>query len=395
MAKDKIRNFARLYDKVRTQMFYLTLFALTSILFFFAEKSYARSRIMFYTLSYAAIFLLAFVAGARDETVGTDIHVYGIQTYRAAVAADSFLDKAAIGEWIDPGYYAINYIAAKIGGGLGLSLFLQSLIMTAFVFYGMKRYMETVPLWLTMTLYDLYFYNLTLNLMRQGIAMAILLWSMRFFETRQIKKLILSAGLCFFFHKTSLLAYAAIFALYWAAGKSELFQKRFMMLVVAAGFCAVAFFAVALTYLSDISPTLEHFAAYGGVVGTFKPSISTLNVLFRVAAVIAILTMSSIGILSSSERYVVCSIFIADIAMQFFGLYTYYATRMGYYFFICGMPLLLNLLAKARISKGTLALTNACIVVFFCYLCIRFNFVQGDNETYPYSSETLNITRGE
>lgn len=42
MAKYKILNFARIYDKVRTQMFYLTLFALTSVLFFFAEKEVAK-----------------------------------------------------------------------------------------------------------------------------------------------------------------------------------------------------------------------------------------------------------------------------------------------------------------------------------------------------------------
>lgn len=376
-------------------MFYLTLFALTAILFFLAEKSYERSRIMFYTLSYAAILLLAFVAGARDETVGTDILVYGLQTYKTALSADSFLDKASISGWIEPGYFAIDYITAKAGGGLGVALFLQSFIMTAFVFHGMKQYMATVPLWLSMVLYELYFYNLTLNLMRQGIALAILLWSLRFFEARQTKKLILSSILCFLFHKTSILAYAAIFAMYWASGKSEQFQKRFMFVVIAAGVAVVAFFAIALSYLSTISPTLEHFSAYGGIVGTYKSSVSTLDVLFRLFAAVGILWMSSTGLLASKQRYVVCMFFIADIAMQLLGLYTYFATRMGYYFFICEMPLLLSMLAQAKVSRKTLALANTCIVVFFCYYCIRFNFVQGNNETYPYSSETLNITSGE
>lgn len=395
MAKYKILNFARIYDKVRTQMFYLTLFALTSILFFFAEKSYAKSRIIFYALSYAAIFLLAFVAGARDETVGTDMLVYGVQTYKTAVAADSFGDKATLFGWIDPGYYAIDYIAAKAGWGLGTALFLQSFIMTAFVFHGMRRYMATAPLWLSMLIYELYFYNLTLNLMRQGIAMAIVLWSLRFFETRQIKKLFLSAVICFFFHKTSAIAYAAIFAMYWATGKSELFQKKFLIIVVAAGFAAVSIFAAALAFLANISPEFARFAAYGGEVGAFKSGVSTLDVLFRLSAVAAILWMSSTGVLTSRRRYVVCMFFIADIAMQFFGLYTYFATRMGYYFFICGIPLLLSLLEEARIGKRTLAIVNTCIMVFFCYYCVRFNYIQGNNETYPYSSEVLNLTRCE
>lgn len=395
MAKDKILNFARIYDKVQALMFYLTLFALTSILFFFAEKSYAKSRIMFYTLSYAAIFLLAFVAGARDETVGTDLLVYGVQTYKTAVAADSFADKATLFGWIDSGYYAIYYVTAKAGGGLGIALFLQSFIMTAFAFHGMKRYMATAPLWLSMLIYELYFYNLTLNLMRQGIAMSIVLWSLRFFETRQIKKLFLCAILCFFFHKTSVLAYAAIFAIYWATGKSERFQKRFLIVVASTGIAAVAFFAAALAYLANASPVFAQFAAYGGEVGTFKSGVSTLDVLFRMSAITAILWMSSTGVLTSRQRYVACMFFIADVAMQFFGLYTYFATRMGYYFFVCEIPLLLSLLAEARIGKRTLAIANTCIMVFFCYYCVRFNFVQGNNETYPYSSETLNITCGQ
>lgn len=395
MAKDKILNFARIYDKDRTQMFYLTLFALTSILFFFAEKSYAKSRIMFYALSYAAIFLLAFVAGARDETVGTDMLVYGVQTYKTAVAADSFADKATLFGWIDPGYYAIDYVTAKAGGGLGIALFLQSFIMTAFAFHGMKRYMPTAPLWLSMLIYELYFYNLTLNLMRQGIAMSIVLWSLRFFETRQIKKLFLSAVLCFFFHKTSILAYAAIFAMYWATGKNERFQKKFLIAVVSTGIATVSFFAAALAYLANFSPEFARFAAYGGAVGSFKSGVSTLDVIFRMSAITVILWMSSTGVLTSKQRYVACMFFIADIAMQFIGLYTYFATRMGYYFFICEIPLLLSLLTKSRMSRRTLALTNTCIAVFFCYYCVRFNYVQGNNETYPYSSESLNLTRCE
>lgn len=370
-------------------MFYLTLFALTSILFYLAQRSYERSRIVFYALSYAAILLLAFVAGVRDESVGTDIGVYGASTFAKAQAAKSFVEKVEIFGWIDSGYYAINYFAASLGGGLASALFLQSFIMTALVFHGMKTYMSTAPLWLAMLVYDLYFYNLTLNLMRQGVAMAILLWSMRFFETRQFRKLLLSAVLCFFFHKTSILAYLVVFLIYWVAGKDERSQKKFIMWGCVAGVVVVASFTAVLAYLASLSPELARFSAYGGEAGHFKSGVSTLDVLVRGGGLAVILLLSSRGLTTSGLKYTACLFFVMDLAMQFLGLYTYFATRMGYYFFIVEIPLLVSVLNDSKIRRRTLALANVFIVAYFCYYCVRFNFVQGNNETYPYSSEIL------
>lgn len=368
-------------------MFYLTLFALTTILFYFAQKSYERSRIMFYVLSYAAILLIAFVAGARDESIGTDVRVYGISTFERAQKAENFGDDVEVFGWIDSGYYAINYLAASLGGGLGAALFLQSLIMTTLVFNGMKTYMATAPLWLTMLLYNLYFYSPTLNMMRQGIAMAILLWSLRFFEARQFKKFLVCAVVCFFFHKTSVLAYLTMFAIYWVAGKDEQAQKKYLLWAAIASATVVALLGAIMAYLATLSSELDRFNAYTS--GFFEPSVSTLDVLFRGGAIAAILWLSSKGVVFSSRKYIACLVLIIDLAMQFLGLYSFYATRMSYYFFACAIPMIVSVLSESRLSKGSLTIVKTCLVAFFCYYCIRFYYVDGNNETYPYSSELL------
>ena len=113
-------------------MTYILLFTFSTILFFLAQKVISRSVLFFYILSFTAIFTLSFVAGVRDNCIGTDVAVYGIRVYHAASSEyDFWRAYDSVSSVSELFYFVINYVSALIYDKLGLSLFMQMLIQTS------------------------------------------------------------------------------------------------------------------------------------------------------------------------------------------------------------------------------------------------------------------------
>lgn len=373
-------------------MFYLTLFAITAILFFFAQKSYERSHIVFYALSYSAILLLAFFAGVRDNSIGADIGVYGLQTFTNAQYSDSVSD--AFGDsWVEPGYYIINFIAAHTVGAIGFSFFLQSLIIHALAFHGMKFFMKTVPLWIGMLIFVVTFYNHSLNLMRQMIAVAFLLWSTQYLVARDFKKLLLCAIFAaVFLHKTVVVAYAAYFLIYYIMGKEEPQQKKLIVLMVIVGAVALAAFVAILSYLVTAVPYFQQYEAYGGATMHTKgwaPALSKRDMIYQGGLLFIALFLIRKGYNQMEQRYLVVLIILITTGAQMLGLFTFFATRMAYYFIAAEVPIFIDFIRRSRVSQPVSASLCSVILMFNLYVTVRNFFYFNWGSTYPYSSDVL------
>ncbi len=372
-------------------MLYLTLFAFTTILFFLAQSSYQRSRPMFYVLSFIAITALSFIAGARDNSIGTDINIYGTLVFKAAATDLSFWKAYdAVSHVSELFYFALNWVCARINDNYGLSLFVQMFVQSSFVFFAMKRYMDRAPLWLTMLIYQLLFYNLTLNLMRQGLAIAFVFWSVRFIEDKRIWPFLLCAFLSFFFHKTGVVAEIILLVVYWAIKRGPRTQKLLLLCSVGAGVLGVYMFYAAIEYISMAVPEFKHFLYYADG-SKFKAGLSTMDLLIRLMFLIIVVFFYRNEVVCTSHVNMILFILIADVAALILGIYAYFATRFAYYFIIIEIPYVIMLIGSKKLSAGTRYLVTSAIVMFMIYYCVRFNYVARNNETYPYKSEFLSI----
>lgn len=368
-------------------MLYLTLFAFTTILFYIAQKAYERSVLSFYLLAFVAIFALSFVAGARDNSIGTDISVYGTKVYNAASSDYGFwLSYNAVSGVSELFYFVINRVCSWVCDSYGLSLFVQMFIQTLFVFLAMKRYMNKAPLWITMLLYQLYYYNLSLNLMRQGLAMAFVFWAFKYVEQRQLKRFIVCAVISYFFHKTGLIASIIMLAIYWATEQSEKRQRMLLVAAVGLSILGIYMFSLAIEYLSMAIPAFKHFLAYAE--GThFKAGISTMDLLLRFSFFVVAFWFYDNKAYNRTEVNVLLFLLIVDTASLILGKYAYFTSRFAYYFLIIELPYIVAILQSGRMSKGTTFIANSLLIMFFLYYCIRFNYVEGNNSTYPYKLE--------
>lgn len=367
------------------------LFALTSIIFYLAQSCEARSRTLFWTLAYVGVFVLAFVAGCRDDAIGTDIHVYAKPTFETAKQASCFWQGYERREgWVELVYYAINWVAASVSGRFGLALFLQNFIMTAFVMHGMAHYRHSAPLWLTMLAYELLFYNLTFNLMRQGLAMAIVLWSMRYFCRKSKWPLLLCAVGCFFVHKSSIVAYFVIFGIRWVVSMPVGKQKRLTVAFALAAVASVVLFPILLQSITEQIPVLRQYAGYAKMAEE-DAGVLKRDLVFYAMTLLALWVVIHRRMAERRTAYVANLLILVYLASLGLGVHSPFAPRIGYYWLLAAIPLLFSTVVRCRISRRSKVLVAMVILLYLCEDCAKKNFVWGLNETYPYASEFLGI----
>lgn len=370
-------------------MVYFLLFSTTSIIFYLAQRCKSRSQTAFYALSIIAILILSTVAGLRANNIGTDIGIYGTETYENSKESDSLAEGVRLYcSHVEAVFFAINYLASHTVGSYEFAKFLIALLPISLFFCGAKRYMKDVELWMLMLTFDLYFYNLALNLMRQAIAMAFIFWSLQFLEKRSIRKLLICSVFCFFIHKTSSIAYFAIMYIYWATGKDDKEQNRLLTLFACVCAVGVAVFPLMLKTAAEHIVLLKGYLAY---IDAFTTRINKSDVVIRIFFIVLIWFATKRGATSRKVMRTALFFLFFDCAAQFLGVYTYYATRIGLYFFICGLPLLLKAINTSESSRRQkLVFSYSAIAALVAYHVICYG-IGNNNETYPYSSDILGI----
>lgn len=153
---------------------YLAIFAVTTVLVYLAENARGRHSLVW---AAAAVLLLAVFAGLRSSSIGTDTG--GYITYGYDLARQHLGDFAAYRHSMpssEISFLLLEYVAASVGGTKHLVLFILALVTGGFFYAGIHRQKNLLPSlqWLAWMVYCLFFFNLSLNLMRQSAAMAIL-----------------------------------------------------------------------------------------------------------------------------------------------------------------------------------------------------------------------------
>ena len=164
-------------------MIYIVCFLISCFYFWLSEKS--KNKFAKNGLAIIAILIPCILAGLRADTVGTDVKVYVEPIYHAAKESTGFSDYMGQ-SWFyiwrykyvhdfEIGFTTLVFVIAKITGSLGMVLFFIHAFIVTPIYIGLRRMHKTYPISFGMLVFYLMFYNTSLNMMRQWIAMAILL----------------------------------------------------------------------------------------------------------------------------------------------------------------------------------------------------------------------------
>lgn len=188
--------------KNKNVMIYFVVFIISS---FLCEQGFAKKKPSFFLIG-LAVLLPAFLAGVRDDTIGTDRLVYGdLLFYDVLDSQDLFhLDDIWTG-WIEPGYIYLNVLLGRIWPNINFFYFVLSLIQGVCVLAALKVLNIRKYAGYAYAAYLFLFFQPALNLLRQSLSVSVSLLCVAF----MIKNKKLFAGIAFLlaisFHNSAII----------------------------------------------------------------------------------------------------------------------------------------------------------------------------------------------
>lgn len=353
-------------------MEYIVIFFF-STLFIYLGGLYKDHR-FFYAIS---VVLPALLAGFRHLTVGADTGGYPIEIFDIACSSHSLSDCIyEVGFYVfchDVGYISLAYLISSFTKDSFFFFFITNLIVNWGVFFFLykARSRFQFSLWLGWLSYLFIFYNRTLNLSRQSIAIAIILIAITYLWDKKYIKYGALTVIALSFHTSSIIS-----LMYFGEYLVEKRKYRFMFLLcfVFIIICNSFFFS---SMLSSI-PQLAHFSRYTtaseGNIGLFESLVKLLAIFYL---------LGKLNKHKLFSRYPI-SRFIYLLIIEMFLFSCNYIDgnigRIAYYFlpvYFIAIPIALNC-SRYRTKKELIYIS--CLIGYWAVIII----VQGQTCTFPY-----------
>ena len=375
---------------------YLIGFALSIFMIAISEKKHAK---LFALCSVIALLIPCLIAAFRAVTVGTDVQVYVTRLTDAAMSSRSFSNYLNGSWWIgyrdqlisdyEIGFSGMVYVVAKLTHSLPAVLFTIQALVVVPIFTALARNRKKAPVWLGMLVFYLMFYNATLNMMRQWIAMAFLLLAFQMLSERKIFACGLFSLVALTFHLSAILV-IPIYAIYWflQIQRRMVFQLG-QARITGRTLCALLISAVALLAIMNLHIILRILTALG--IDRFNNYLEGNQIALLVGQVL--MRMPPIALLlfnwktlRKTNRHTVffLAMLLLDVVAAQLISVDVYAFRIGQYFLqyiILAVPAMYA--SRKKSFERTLTVV---IMIGYCLIYWYFTYVhQGRHETIPYS----------
>lgn len=360
-----------------------------------ATKDWKAKSIGFVLCSIVALLIPCLIAGLRDSSIGTDVEVYATTLLDAADQSDSFLelwngtyyhgshyyrDVSILGL----GFVALTWLISKTADTLFALLFCTQLLTIVPIFLGLLRFRDKVPTWLGMAVYYLLYFNQSLNIMRQWIAMGILFFGLYYLSRREFLKYSATILVASVFHTSAFLGFFVL-GVYVFATAEGIFSRRIRMMIM------IILAALLLGSLSIVAEFLTFFGLdrYAAYLGDFEISLLWKQLVLRLPVIVLLaLNWSRL-----EEATPLASLFVVmasfDLLISQLGSIRTDSSRIGLYFSeyaIISLPFLTasgkGLGNKERIVK---LVNTAAIIGYSLLYWYMVYVVQGWSETIPYA----------
>ncbi len=215
---------------------YLVGFLISLFLFYYADSKRFHGLDVKISV-FLALLIPCLIAGFRYRDIGTDVRVYAEPMFEWAQEASNFsafwngvilkadsLTYNKVSEF-EVGFVVLCYFSAKVLRSMPVMLFAIQALTVIPIYKGLRAYSHRIPVWLGMCVYYLLYFNQSLNVMRQWIAMAFLFYGFQFLPNRQYRKYFLSIAAAMLFHYSSIVG-VAIFCVYQLVAREHSYNRK-------------------------------------------------------------------------------------------------------------------------------------------------------------------------
>ena len=374
---------------------YLVSFALSILLIAFGEK---KRLPVFLGISAIALLIPCLVAGLRDLSIGTDVLVYVKPMTNAAYASKNifhFFDGYWFAQWrnlyvqdYEIGFSLVVYLVSKLTHSLGAVLFVIEALMVVPIYIALARNRKNFPVWLGMLVFYLLFYNATLNMMRQWIAMSFLLLSFQMLRERRflLTGLFLMIGILF--HTTAIMG-IPLYLLYWVLWLVR--RKQFVhhnLQIECSTVVSLLLMLLAVVMIRNLPVILKLLSAIGlGAYGSYLEGNDIGLMLGQI-----VLRLPLLGILmlnwrqfrrkDPSAAFYLCVVLV-DIVLSQLVSVDDNALRISSYLMLFSIMWIPSV-SVASPSKPKRVLTTALVIVFALFYWYYTYVLTMRHSTYPY-----------
>jgi len=218
---------------------YLICFSLSCFLLWFGQNiKLGKSEWFRWVIYGIALLIPVTLAGVRDWTVGRDVLGYAYPVFREACTVPHIGAFSGLYDtWMGTSFLLLSMAVCKVSDDFNVFLFSLMLIQIIFVFLAVYQWRDKFPIWIGMFIFYFYFFNTSLNTMRQCLALSIVFFGIKYIFRRKFLFFAFWVFLGYLFH-ASVLILLVYYPLFWYANKyastkmTLLLSVIFLLLVV-------------------------------------------------------------------------------------------------------------------------------------------------------------------
>jgi len=381
-------------------MEYILIFMCSVVVFAIAERQ--RDKRIFWVLSAASLLMPCLLAAFRAEWIGRDVTHYLIPLMEQAKNANSysaFLQTS----WISSigtlftadyeyGFVFLVYAVTKLTGSIFVLQFVIQALVLVPVYIALYRNRQHQPIWLGMLVFYLLFYNASLNLMRQCIAMSILLLSFQMLlEKKWIFTVVFALG-ALLFHTGAVIVipvYGICFVIYLLrnvkiGGKKFLISGQMFACVLITAICLVLVFNA--QWLAQIASAVG-LGQFSGYVTGGRTSFVLRELLLRLPLLLIFIWRWKYFNESPFAVFYL-TMLLLDMGLSQLSSVNPYSFRIGLFFSlytVYSIPGIYGSLKAGKHKTITAIASIFWLVSYWGYL----HTVLFLHQTYPYTSTFL------
>lgn len=387
--------------------------AISSWLIWLEERIDNKNKNLKRFIIFLAILVPSLVAGMRSNQMGTDVRTYVEPLQYFANSNDNFnsyinyngtLYNGQLFSRFEKGYVTLIYLCSRLDKGLFLTFFISEFIIVSMTIFGLIKFNKKVhiSICLGFFIFLTFFYNLSFNLVRQCIAMFILLYAFNFLIRKEWIKYLIAVVIAMLFHISAIFAGILILLIYYFLynneGKTKLKMGDLTIQNEELKIFWIGLVGVIVLLLPSLIKGIFSSSIFSTYLNYIPDSInfSMLQIAIKLPFLIIILLEWN-NMKDNPLRYFYLSISIIDILLsQFSGQSSsasasQYGARISWYtsvFYIYSVSSAL----MADKNKNKRILLTIFLVLFLIAYWYIFTVVLNYNETFPYvfASNLLN-----
>jgi hypothetical protein len=350
-----------------------------------------NSKVLYISASALAIFSISYISGIRNSGIGTDMLVYGDYVFKFSTQFthfSSFYNSSTGVFKLEPGYMALNYIISRFSDDKNFFYFWCSLITNGLIYFSIRNSKKNIISTLAWTSYLLIFYSYTLNIMRQSLALSIMLFGFSIFSKSGKKIGIILMLLSGLFHSSAFLLSLFIIFIFWLCNQ-EINKNKLILFFTFTSLGLFLFIQPIVNLLMSSGLISQRYEVYiadanGGA------GFSILSLLVKIPVIILFLWRYKF----LSKKFETFSFFfivlILDLAFYQIRSVSVVFSRVSLYFYIFQI-LSVPWIIKKFSSKNEQLIISIIYIVFLIIVWYYQIVISGMNEIYPYKSSILNI----